>query len=172
MRELGPGDRVPNVAVYGDHGRTLQIRDLTKDRPTLLVFVRCTYCTGCMAYAKHMAEWTQSLKDANLNVLFALTEDWKPVFKWASEDKIPMTVLADERRKLAKAFGVYKTLGFDSFRHARPSAFLIDNKTGTIRWSTVFPDNEELAPKLKDYLDLANRFWPPPAKEQPVTSAS
>ena len=69
-----------------------------------------------------------------------------------------MLVLADESRQASKALGIYKAMGFDSFRQARPSAFLVD-ATGTIRWSGIFPVDEEKAPKLDDYLALAARLF-------------
>jgi peroxiredoxin Q/BCP len=153
-RVLRAGKRMPDVAALADGGKTVRLRDLVRDKPLLLVFVRCTYCTGCMAYAKHLKEWTARLKDAGLSVALCLTEGWRAVHEWARADEMPMIVLADESREASKEFGVYKALGFDSLRHARPSAFMID-RSGTVRWSTIFPDEEDKAPKLEDYLKVA-----------------
>ena len=153
---LKAGDRLPDVEAIGSGGKSVRLRALSNDRPLLLVFVRCTYCTGCMAYARHLAEWTPRLNEASLSVALCLTEGWKAVHRWAEEDKMPMVVLADVSREASKQLGIYKALGFDSFRQARPSAFLVD-PSGEIRWSSVFPEDEEKAPKLDDYLALADR---------------
>lgn len=158
VRILGPGEPLPDVTAIGRGGAEVKLRELCRDAPLLLVFVRCTYCTGCMEYAGHLKEWTQGLRDANLTVALCLTEGWKSVHKWAESERVPMTVLADESRQASKALGIYKALGFDSFRQARPSAFLVA-PGGTIRWSAVFPEDESKAPRLDDYVGLAAKLF-------------
>jgi len=49
---------------------------------------------------------------------------------------MPYPMLADEKREVTRAYGVYIAFGLDSFRIARPATFLID-PAGTVRFIHV-----------------------------------
>jgi len=49
---------------------------------------------------------------------------------------MPFPILADEKRDVARIYGVYVAFNYESFRIARPATFLIDAE-GTIRFLYV-----------------------------------
>jgi peroxiredoxin len=79
--------------------------------------------------------------------------------RWAREHRLPYPLLVDEDRNVARAFGVYKALGFDSFRMAQPSAFIIDTG-GIVRYAALIKD-ERTAPSPADYLARARALSEP-----------
>lgn len=54
------------------------------------------------------------------------------VRQFVDEHQVNYPVLVDDRRAMAKAYGVWHRLGLDAINIARPALFVID-RTGTIR---------------------------------------
>jgi peroxiredoxin Q/BCP len=106
-----------------------------------------------MSYVARLATSLPKLDQAGVGFALVVCENRRKVRPWQLETKPEYTVLLDEERQVARDFGVYKAFGFDSFRMARPSAFLIDRER-TIRYALVFED-EETAPSVEDYIDVA-----------------
>lgn len=69
--------------------------------------------------------------------------------KYIEETGLPFDILIDERRDMAKAFGVWHRVGLDAWNIARPAVFLV-NQDGSIPYSFVsgsqreFPSQAEL----------------------------
>jgi peroxiredoxin len=107
-----------------------------------------------MQYVARVVTWTPELKAAGLVPVLVMTDLRPRVDGWVRATAAPFAVLVDESRKLSRQFGVYKMLGFDSFRMARPSAFIID-RAARVRHAVVFRNEQEGAPPLEEYLRVA-----------------
>lgn len=73
---------------------------------------------------------------------------------WYAEAELSIPLLVDTDRAAARAFGVYKALGFDSVHMAIPSAFIVDHH-GIVRFARLLASEVE-APQLHDYLAIAD----------------
>jgi peroxiredoxin len=71
------------------------------------------------------------------------------VQRYIEETGLPFDILIDERRDMARAYGVWHRAGIDAWNIARPAVFLIDTDAA-IRYSFVgdnqreFPTQDEL----------------------------
>jgi peroxiredoxin len=72
------------------------------------------------------------------------------VRRYIEETGLPFDVLIDERRDMAKAYGVWHRIGLDALNIARPATFLIE-QDGSIGYSFIgdnqreYPTQQELA---------------------------
>ena len=62
--------------------------------------------------------------------------------RYIEETGLPFDILIDERRDMARAYGVWHRLGIDAWNIARPALFLID-RTGIIRYIFVADHQDE-----------------------------
>jgi peroxiredoxin Q/BCP len=67
-----------------------------------------------------------------LQPLAIFSQQWEGVQKWAAKNPIPFPLLSDSTRQVAKDYGVYVGLSYDSIHLARPATFLIA-PNGTIQ---------------------------------------
>jgi len=86
-------------------------------------------------------------------VAIILAQKRANVVRYMQTQQHRLTVLIDERREVAKAYGVWHRLGLDALNIARPALFVID-RTATIRSVYVaesqgeFPAHEEILREL------------------------
>lgn len=55
-----------------------------------------------------------------------LAQNRDAVRRYVEETGLPFDILIDERRDMARAYGVYHALGLTAYNIARPAVFLID----------------------------------------------
>lgn len=65
-----------------------------------------------------------------------LAQNREAVRHYIEETGLPFDVLIDERRDMARAYGVWHRVGLDAWNIARPAVFLI-NQDGSIPFSFV-----------------------------------
>jgi glutaredoxin-dependent peroxiredoxin len=91
-------------------------------------------------------------------VVGVLAQNREAVRRYVEETGLPFDILIDERRDMARAFGVWHRLGIDAWNIARPAVFLIE-QDGRLSYSFV-GDNQREYPSLDEVLAAADR---PPA---------
>lgn len=64
--------------------------------------------------------------------------------RYVEETGLPFDILIDERRDMAKAYGVWHRLGIDAWNIARPAVFLIE-QDGRISYSFIGDSQREYA---------------------------
>jgi peroxiredoxin len=78
-----------------------------------------------------------------------LAQDRAAVRRYIEETGLPFDILIDERRDMARAYGVWHRFGLDAWNIARPAVFLIE-QDGKIGYSFIgdnqreYPTQEEL----------------------------
>jgi peroxiredoxin len=78
-----------------------------------------------------------------------LAQKREAVRRYIEETGLPFDILIDERRDMAKAYGVWHHFGLDAYNIARPAVFLIE-QDGRISYSFVgdhqreYPSQDEL----------------------------
>ena len=78
--------------------------------------------------------------------------------RYIEETGLPFDILIDERRDMARAYGVWHRLGIDAWNIARPAVFLVE-QDGRISYS-VISDNQRQYPSQDEILAAADT---PPA---------
>ena len=61
-----------------------------------------------------------------------------------ARDPVPFPIAIDQERRTARAYGVYRLLGFDSIHIARPATFIVDPEgrirrrfAGQVQWQML-----------------------------------
>ena len=78
--------------------------------------------------------------------------------RYIEETGLPFDILIDERRDLARAFGVWHRLGLDAWNIARPAIFLID-QDGRVSYSFI-GDNQREYPAQAEIVAAADAPQP------------
>ena len=71
-----------------------------------------------------------------------LAQNRDAVRRYVEETGLPFDILIDERRDVARAYGVYHRLGLDAWNIARPAVFLV-NQDSSIAYSYIGDDQRE-----------------------------
>jgi methyl-accepting chemotaxis protein len=141
------GQRAPEFHLRNAAGGQLGLRELISSKPLIIFFIRSTTCTFCQGELSRLAQRYPEVIAADTSLAAIVCEAPSRSQDWYQEVRPPYPLLVDEDRAVAKHFGVYKTLGFDSFRMAQPSVFVID-RTGTVKFAHLV--TEEDAPTALD----------------------
>jgi peroxiredoxin Q/BCP len=124
-------------------------------RPTLITFLRGTWCPSCRAFLERAGPLAPTLQERGVDLVGIVCQGRHWVKSWLTLNPQPFPLLVDESRAAAKAFGVYKALGLDGVNIARPATFLIDAH-GRVAWRHVGsdPDDRPSDSMLLDALGL------------------
>ncbi|MCP3099221.1 peroxiredoxin family protein [Myxococcus sp. K15C18031901] len=109
---------------------------LRPGRPTLLTFLRGTWCSSCQTFVQRLVPLHETLQARGVDLVGVVCQGRHWVRSWLNLNPLPFPLLVDEQRAAAKAFDVYKALGLDGIHIARPATFLIDGE-GRVLWRYV-----------------------------------
>ena len=112
---------------------------LRPGRPTLVTFLRGTWCSDCRAFLDRVRPLHAEVAQQGVALVGVVCQGRHWVASWLAVNALPFPLLVDEERTAARAFGVYKLLGLDGVNIARPASFLVDAQ-GQIVWSYVGGD--------------------------------
>jgi peroxiredoxin len=152
------GDTIPSVDLKTPAGEKVNLLELLKEKPAVIVFFRGGWCPYCNAHLAELASIQEDLDKLGVQ-LIALSPD-KPskLAEKQSETPLPYTLLSDSDHKAMTAFGVAFTL--DEETHEKylgyginvnewsgsekrilpvPSVFVVDGK-GKIKFVHANPD--------------------------------
>jgi peroxiredoxin len=85
-----------------------------------------------------------------VQVVGVLPQKRDAVRRYIEENGLPFDILIDERRDMAKAYGVWHRIGLDALNIARPAVFLI-GQDGSIGYSFI-GDNQKEYPTQDDLI--------------------
>jgi peroxiredoxin len=84
-----------------------------------------------------------------VKVVVVLPQRAEQVQRYLAETRLPLEILIDRTRAVAKAYGVWHRIGLDAWNIARPAVFLID-RDRSIRYAFIgrsqreFPSHDEI----------------------------
>ncbi len=132
---LRPGDQAPDIFLPAANGEEVSLRACVLEGPVLVEFIRGTWCPGGRKRLLDLTRERCSFRDRRTRVLVVVADDPRRVLRHLSAHPSPLTILIDEHRRAARAYGVHRRFSLGARDVARPASFLID-RAGFIR--TVF----------------------------------
>lgn len=171
------GTTIPGATVKTTEGKSVDIKSLVAQKPTVLIFYRGGWCPYCNAHLAELQKIEQQLVDMGYQIL-AVSPDRPEILK-KSIDKhnLNYTLLSDSPMRLTKAFGLafqvdkstverYKKSGIDleknsGFSHHLlpvPAVYLI-NPDGLITFRYVNP-NYKTRINSEVLLSAAKAYYP------------
>jgi len=108
------GTMVPNASVKTVDGKSVELRTLVSEKPTVLIFYRGGWCPYCNKHLAELQQIEQQLVDMGYQIL-AVSPDRPEILKESiSKHNLDYTLLSDSPMNLTKALGL---------------AFMVDDKT-------------------------------------------
>ena len=102
----------------------------------MVLFLRGTWCPYCRQQLAVLAERFPVLEAAGIKVLAISCQSAASIRKFTDSTPLPFPLLADDKRQVAKAFGVHYRWRWDGFDLAHPSLFITD-RSGTTTFAHV-----------------------------------
>jgi peroxiredoxin Q/BCP len=141
--QLKAGDPAPDFAAANQNGERVSLADL-KGIPVILYFYPKDDTPGCTKEACSFRDAFAQLKAKRAAVLGVSIDLVKAHAKFASKYKLPFILLADEDKRIVKAYGVWGQKSFmgRKYEGTHRVTFLIgpDGKIKKI-WTAVKPED-------------------------------
>ncbi len=152
------GTTIPNATVKTIEGKTVEIKNIISQKPTVLIFYRGGWCPYCNAHLAELQKTEDQLVEIGYQIL-AVSPDQPEILKESiSKHDLSYTLLSDSPMNLTKAFGLafkvdegtvaqYKKSGIDLEENSGydhhllpvPAVYLI-NPDGLITFQYVNPN--------------------------------
>jgi peroxiredoxin Q/BCP len=154
---LAPGDPAPTVSVPDQSGERV---GLAFDEPTVLFFYPRDGTEGCTTEARQFEAERETYAEAGVEAYGVSTDDVEAHARFADEEGLTVSLLADPDGELAAAFGVPVENG----RAARTTFVLADGEVKRV-YEDVRPDGHARR-VLEDLLvdGLAELEWYEPTE--------
>jgi thioredoxin-dependent peroxiredoxin len=148
--KLKEGDKAPDFTADTNAGEELSLRDL-RGQAVVLYFYPKDDTPGCTKQACGIRDAYEDFREAGAVVLGVSPDPVKSHVKFVKKFELPFTLLADEDKAIANAYGVWGEKSFMGRKYMgnHRVTFLIDENGKIARiWPAVKPEthaNEVLA---------------------------
>jgi len=127
MTELKVGDKAPDFTLMDERGLPMSLKDFLGKNPIVLYFYPKDFTPGCTAEACSFRDNYKAYEEKGAVVVGVSLDSVESHEKFSKHYNLPFTLLSDNRKEVAKAYGVLGTGGF----LAKRVTFIID-KNGNI----------------------------------------
>lgn len=132
MAELKIGDKAPDFSLLDEHGRPVSLKDHIGKNVVVLYFYPKDFTPGCTTEACSFRDSYKPYREKGAVVIGVSLDSVESHKKFSEKYALSFTILSDNRKEVAKAYGVLGTGGL----MAKRVTFII-NKDGTI--ARIFP---------------------------------
>jgi len=149
MTELKVGDRAPDFSLRDERGLPVSLKNYLGSKVVVLYFYPKDFTSGCTAEACSFRDSYKLYQDKGAVVIGVSVDTVESHSKFSEKYNLPFSILSDDNKEVARAYGV---LGIGGFL-AKRITFII-NKEGKI--THVFPKvdvkqrNEEVLRALEE----------------------
>jgi peroxiredoxin len=133
--EISVGAKLPLPILRDEHGRTVALQSLLRDRPAVLLLFRGVWCPSCRRQLAALSAEADRFLAAGVAVYGITPDPPDVVAKWSPSLHAPFPILSNENSQIAN-----DVCGGDS--HCQ----LIVDPSGTIRWGSLNDNWRTLTP--------------------------
>ena len=151
---LRVGDPAPSFVLPDLYGAPVALASILAHRPALLVFAPGSWSPGTRRQLGELDEQCERIRAAGVDLIMVVSQDLPRLRRALGSRRPRFPVLADERRGVARDYGVYRALSLDGIGVTSPAVFLID-RAAAIRFVYVGHGNEDL-PDSEGLVKLAS----------------
>ncbi|MBI4603421.1 MAG: redoxin domain-containing protein [Planctomycetes bacterium] len=130
------GSSAPEFTLATPHGVEVRLTSCLVEGNLLLEFVRGTWDPDARRRLAALAEARERLRDLGAKVLVVACERPPAAARYLEERPLPLTLLLDETRAVARGYGVLQRFSLPRWNVARPASFVID-RCGFVRYAWV-----------------------------------
>ena len=142
MRLLEVGDRAPEFSAVDQYGMAASLEDF-RGKKFVLYFYPKDDTPGCTKEACSFRDNFAAFRRRRVEVLGVSVDDVKSHKKFAEKFELPYRLLADPKKKIVKAYGVWgeKTLYGRRYLGTHRVTYLVDERAKIAAvWPKVKPD--------------------------------
>lgn len=135
---LAVGESAPAPTVTTGAGESLDLSEVYAKGPTLVYFYPKSFTPGCTEQACNLRDNFDAVRSAGITVIGVSRDDVATQAKFRAEEKLPFTLVADEKGALGDAFQVGS---YGGAVYKRQSFLVVDGK---IAWRDLAasPDSQ------------------------------
>ena len=142
---LKEGDKAPNVSAPLSDGTTFRLNEWLDKAPIVLYFYPKNDTPGCTAEACGLRDDITAFRNLNATVVGASYDSIASHKKFIEKYQLPFPLIADEKKVVAKAFGVAGMLVPDR-------ATFVIGKDGTILYANPSVNPRKHSQEIRDVL--------------------
>jgi peroxiredoxin len=145
VKTIGVGQPAPDFELAEARGGRVRLSDVTKERPTVLVFYRGGWCPICNKQLGTLSQDYEKFRQRGAEVLAISNEEVEKGLELLKKIGPPFKLLHDPKSEVIRTYGTLvrqrDPLGIMHRKHdyAHPSVFIVD-RGGIIRWAYVGKD--------------------------------
>jgi peroxiredoxin Q/BCP len=132
MEKLKVGDKAPDFTLMDERGLPVSLKDFLGKHLVVLYFYPKDFTPGCTTEACSFRDDYKAYEERGAVVVGVSLDSVESHAKFSEHHSLPFTLLSDNRKEVAKAYGVLGTGGF----LAKRVTFIID-RNGSI--AGIFP---------------------------------
>lgn len=148
------GETIPDISLVNTDNKAVQLHDIFKEKPTVLIFYRGGWCPYCNAHLSKMAEIEDDIIKAGYQVVAVSPDAPENLNLTIDKKEFKYTLLSDGEGKLTTAVGIafkapdskWKTNQLQKHSGGKnpgylpvPSVFVVDKK-GDIMFEYINPN--------------------------------
>lgn len=157
------GEKIPEGTVTNLDNKEVEVTELTKDKPSVIIFYRGGWCSYCTNQLSGLNEIEKEMDELGFQVLAISQDDVAAINETKEEKDLDYNVVSDPEMKFAQKMGVaykmdektikrYKGYGIDlkgsGYQLPAPAVFVVD-KEGIIQFTYVNPNySVRLSPEV------------------------
>jgi len=122
MAELKVGDKAPDFTLMDERGLPVSLRNFLGKNPVVLYFYPKDFTSGCTTEACSFRDDYKAYEEKGAVVVGVSLDSVESHAKFAEHYNLPFTLLSDNKKEVAKAYGVLGTGGL----LAKRVTFIID----------------------------------------------
>jgi len=137
------GDAAPPLVLPDLYGGAVALGGILEHRPAVVVFAPGSWSPGMRRQLAELDAECERLRAAGVELLMVVSQDLPRLRRALGNRRPRFPVLADERRTVARDYGVYRALSLDGIGVTCPAVFVVD-RSNSIRFVYVGHGNEDL----------------------------
>jgi peroxiredoxin Q/BCP len=145
---LKVGDKAPDFMLMDEQGRPVSLKDFLGKKPVVLYFYPKDFTSGCTTEACSFRDDYKAYAEKGAVVIGVSLDSVESHTRFSEKYELPFALLSDNRKEVAKAYGV---LGIGGLM-AKRVTFIV-NKQGQI--AAIFPkvDVKRHSKEILKFLD-------------------
>ena len=150
------GEKLPNANFQNVDGKSVQLRNLLEEKPTVLVFYRGGWCPYCNVQLSGLVEIEEDILELGYQILAISPDDYKNLQSTIENNSTKYKLLSDPNGEFIQEIGIaFKTSsslkeyiigkgqkGETSSVMPAPTVMIVDKK-GVIKFEYINPNNKE-----------------------------
>ncbi len=107
---LKEGDLVPTGILRSVEGEDVDVAEISKGKPVLLIFYRGGWCPYCNLHLADLQAIESSLRELDVSIYAISPDNLKELDKSVDKHELSYTLLSDSKMEVAEAFGIAFTV--------------------------------------------------------------